>query len=62
MLPWPSDCSIRRLTRALVISARITVLRVTPATIRSDPEDLHPGRLVGEGEVAEADRGEGLDR
>ena len=38
MLPWPSDCSIRRLTRALVISARITVLSVTPAMIRAIPK------------------------
>ena len=42
MLPWPSDCSIRRLTRALVISARITVLRVTPAMIRRMPKTCIP--------------------
>jgi hypothetical protein len=44
-----------------VSSANSVVTSVVPATIRADAEGLDPRRLVGEGEVAESDRGDRLD-
>ena len=42
MRPWPSDCARRRLTSALVSSANIVVMSVTPATISKMPNTTMP--------------------